>query len=232
MGWFWPQAALDVAPAYWGFAALIAGGLVWLATRTRTSNRDLLVPGAVVIAYLGMLVYTSTTAAFDPIGPRLVAPAYAPFLLLAGSLAWRAWPTLGPGGRTALAVGLAVWLLSALADSGKEVRDRMRLGAGGYASPSWQENGAIRWIREFRPDDVVSNAADAVYLLTELPAERVPTRGTPKADQWPDGRTLNLVMFDDVNRPYALSLDELRTKAEIKLVKKYPGAQVFRVTPK
>ncbi|MFQ3586291.1 MAG: hypothetical protein SNJ74_09865 [Fimbriimonadaceae bacterium] len=232
LGWFWPQIALDVAPVYWGFAASIAVGLVWLATRTKTSNRDLLVPVAVVAAYLGLLVYTSTTAAFDPIGPRLAAPAYAPFVLIAGALVWRAWPNLGRGGRGILAVGLAVWLLPALADSGKEILERMRQGAGGYASSSWQENGAIRWIRESRPDSLVSNAADAVYLLTDISAESVPSRGTPKADHWPGGRTRTLVLFDDVERPYQLSLDELRSKADVQLVKTYPGAQVFRVSPR
>lgn len=232
LGWFWPQAVLNVAPAYWSLAALIGGGLIWLAARTRESERDFVLPGAVVAAYLGLLVYTSTTTAYDPIGPRLVAPAFAPFLVLVCSLAWRAWPTVGSGGRAVLAAGLAVWLLPGLADSVKEVYDRFRLGAGGYATASWQENGAIRWIRDARPENLVSNAADAVYLLTELPVERVPSRGTSQADRWPDGRPRTLVMFDDVKRPYQLSLDELKAKASIELVKEYPGARVFRVVPR
>ena len=193
LGW----AGIDAGePSAAGAAALTAALLAlaigaWraLARLPRAEASALARAAAVPLGFAA--VYALALAAVLPradieLPPRYLAPMYPPLLVAAaigvGALLRRASerpPSVRlalPGGRglaasraaLILSACLALWLAQWIAPAAGDVREWREHGAG-YASPEWAGSGAVRYLRERRPDaQIWSNEARALYLLADI----------------------------------------------------------------
>jgi hypothetical protein len=161
-------------PAAWRVAlvaaVVVAAAAALPGAERRRLARTLAGPAPLFVAcYVAALVLSVSVTAVDAIGPRLLAPAFV--FLVPGSFVLvdavlRAFPR-----RRLLRLLVVVWLLYPAARVAVDVGDRHALGAGGYARDAWHRADVVQWLRGRAPDPpVVSNAPEALYLLTGIAA--------------------------------------------------------------
>ena len=198
--------------------------------------------------YLGAMVLASVRFAHDPLGDRLLSPAYLPLALMLLA----AMNAIGGSGAGADAerrhrfirrAGVGLWLAYQIAFvSIRVVGAQIRDGAG-YASPAWKESPTIRYVQttgdEFAGTSVYSNGADVLYWIAGLRAAFVPrtsmynssedvTSPTSLVGEWPPSNG-KLVWFDALPRPYLFDLQDLEITAVLDRGSKFEDGAVFDV---
>ncbi len=164
-----------------------------------------------VLAYIGFLIVSSTTTAFDKIGNRLLSPVLVPLtLLLFVFFAMILKPIEKAKKYLPYLFGLAAAVLlgTQLFSSWAVVSRHLGEGSG-FSGEAWQDSGIIQYLNEnsdLGKDCVIySNGPDAIYLFSGLKVEELPSRGTggdmivelsSLAGNWPPGDRGCLVWFD------------------------------------
>lgn len=116
-------------------------------------------------------------------------------------------------------------------------------GVEGFSDKAWRESEAIAWVRALPADvRVYSNGADAIYILTERPAERIPVRVRPMSgfvntglprqlalmeEQLQAGRAVLVYFHTITHRWYLPSETELQTAVPLRLVRETTDAAVY-----
>lgn len=177
-------------------ASLLAltGALLVRARRTvRGETETTFLHGLSLLASLHIVVYTvlllanwTLVDASTPINDRILSPIYLSLLLLIGAgfallVRSRSRPLRW------LSLPLALILVLVAIDDTIDVARRIHAGGLGYASSSWKTSPTIQAITELPPDPILTDQADAVYLLTGRPAFIIfartnPVTGQPRPD--------------------------------------------------
>jgi hypothetical protein len=202
----WLQAGSVVDPRlgyvllFGSFTLLVLGGVA----RSRSSDKTNDIRRASLVTlvsctsiYLLFLVMSALVTNLDPIDNRLLAPIFAPSLVLVG-IAIEHVLTLAPrrveGALTIAAVAVALlWLSIAAVVSWRKASHPGSFGQD-YAIPVWTDSAFVRHARDLPPgSNVYSNAADGLYLTLR----REPLYDSPMRTQFrsPDAAHQSLAEF-------------------------------------
>ena len=240
LAWALPERVIGREPLLAAFAVVVlalvvlSGPRLWRLVMERAPA---LAPLALFAAAWGLLlVLTSTLAAYDPIGDRLLSAAYAPIALLALWAVSAIASSSGSGIASRLtrwsSIGLlGAWVLYAGSIVGRDTWKAVREGAGGFNSRVWRTSPTLaaarrRLARATGP--IYSNMPEALYLLAGIRAKLSPVKGgatssiagapvTAYEKVWPAAPAASLVWFHgrragDVHAP-----DTLRAIARVTL---------------
>lgn len=204
-----------------------------------------------VFLYTAALVFSSSIAAFDQIGDRLLSPIYIPLTLclfifledLTGSLR-----KIISRNTThfLLLIFLAVGLISPVWKTLRVAKDHYQDGKG-YHSKIWVKSKTIKYLHyheELRTQcTFYTNAPDALYILADLKAEMSPMErryNSPQKIQdiqdlkgsWPPTQNACLIWFEHAGRPYLFSLAELREAAILQEIEEFRNGAIYTVRRK
>jgi hypothetical protein len=253
--WYLPVWA---TPHRWisaGLGAFVLGlaalGAVARRKRTEDGESDVSIPLFFIVVYVGVLVWTSSIAAYDRIGDRLLAPVFVPATLLLLQLL-RAAPGFFKrrwAGRACVVVVSALvlatlgsWAMTARSNAAY----RAKVGAGGYNMAEWQENRFCESLRSHgipRGHAVYSNAPDAVYFFTNVPTMKSPLKKASTARKWvtdaerpekpwPDKSPAVLVWFQTKYKREQFAPEELESFARMQTVSVFPDGMIYLVQAK
>jgi hypothetical protein len=131
-----------------------------------------------LVIYTCLLISTRNRLAFTLIGHRYLSPLYAPLAVYFIIFGFRAAALLerhrpGLRARFFFLLFFCAWLLHPGLRTVALSLKWHEEGAGGYASPRWQNSETARYLRERPPNGpVFSNDPQAAYLLASVPARR------------------------------------------------------------
>jgi Dolichyl-phosphate-mannose-protein mannosyltransferase len=171
--WLLPETIPAGVRVFVAAVALAALGLLWRRlTVTQAGQALTRVVGLFVLCYLALLLATITFVYTNvPLDARLLVPLLVSAILVG----WRLPDSAAPGTPARRGLLAACWALVILAGvragawvAAAEVEDL------GYASRAWRQSAIVEAVRAL-PGDVliVSNAPDAIYVLTGRRAEFV-----------------------------------------------------------
>jgi hypothetical protein len=177
--WLLPETIPVGVRAFVAAVAVAALGLLWRRLTVTLAGQALTrVVGLFVLCYLALLLATITFVYSNvPLDARLLVPLLVSAILVG----WRLPDAAAPGTPARRGLLAACWTLAILAGvragawvAVAEVEDL------GYASRAWRQSAIVEAVRAL-PGDVliVSNAPDAIYVLTGRRAEFVPLRANP-----------------------------------------------------
>lgn len=207
-----------------------------------------------IIAYVGFLVVSSTTTAYDQIGDRLLSPVFVPITLLLLFLAAKILTSLTErrlsqkGADILLAVAIAVWCLVCLARATQLITNAMSQGQG-YSGESWRNSQTIEYLLQNRVlessecEIIYTNDPDALYILANRTAKTSPMRTMYNSPEivndisnlrgsWPEESNACLIWFDKIDRRYLFTVDELQTIANVQPIIRLEDGAVYSVTRK
>lgn len=237
-----PLAALLLLVAGCGLYRLAVGDL------DPTSRVMLHLMAGFTVSYLGWLLVSAKSVAFDRIGDRLLSPVFVPLVILGVF-------TLDQGRRVTARPGAARWLMTAglagvslgLVFPTHEALRRTRAmaadGAGGYATARWQESPLLQRLRrEPLPGLVYSNRPDALYLLTGTAARLSPQHSyhnnlacrnrtsLPQFERDMEAAgTASLVWFPHATLPFLFRVEELPASLEITPRATFPDGTLYNM---
>jgi len=248
--WFLPK---EVVPLRYGLAigAGLVGFLVWALLRQRLDapkgRAAYALPSfLLIVAYLVMLIVTSTTTAYDQITNRLVAPIWVPLvvvLMVGWDLLTSRWA--GRAGAIvaacALVVAFAPWFLYMKDSTTKAVESYTKRGAGGYNTRSWRESPLIAQLQTAGPPQygrVYTNGPDVLYILTPLDhGVFSPRKGhynsALQVTERPNMKLpARLIWFNGIGRAYLHTVNDLRQYYELTPVQQVSDGAVYVVGEK
>jgi hypothetical protein len=205
-----------------------------------------------VIIYTSSVVFISTTTALDQIGNRFLSPIYVPLTVLALIFLRSIFEPYrqlfhSKMVNVFLIVGVSIWLVSQLWATMSFATDYMKVGGGGYNSKLWRENKTIQHVLQHNQivDEcaVYSNDPYALYILANLRGKFSPeeteynspdvanTISTLKGS-WPKEGMACLIWFNNVERNYLFTIDELHTIANLHQVIRLSDGMIYYATRK
>lgn len=163
-------------------AVLVVAGAATLVRRAPRPGRDALTFGLAAFTGLYVALLLFDRAFIDASGRldrRFLSPLHVVVIVLLAPLLHRAWDTHVRGRRpvvaaAALLLGLqvvqaAAWVGGGLTDDGIDRR--------GYSAAAWSRSAVVDRLRQLGPDvPVLSNGADAVFLLTGRETSSLPAK--------------------------------------------------------
>ena len=206
--WLVPEAATSGVRA--ALATLLLGALAaWTVSWTRrrhtpdsrrdhsrlsdNSQRVPLWPLALLASgYLAFLLGSVATAYTDPIGPRLLSPAFVPGVVVAFAGVDRLLARSAPRDSlvAACAAGIVMWLgAQALATRGEF--NRLRADGAGYTEQRWRSSELLALVRDRGIRPTFTTRTDALYFGTAIRAGCWPTQTPTVCTQ--SGPNLNLL---------------------------------------
>ena len=185
------------------------------------------------VVYIAFILTVSTAVSIDRIHDRLLVPAFVPLALLAGFVLDRliAMSRSDRGRRFGVAFAAAVALFAAshVAVYIPELRYAAQHGHG-YASSEWETSASIAWARRTEDKRLLSNRADALYLL--VPG--VAAEWLPRGDARLPNTVLSMgerrvVWFHGSRYPY--DLRDLASDLGLRKVVEFEDGVVFEAFP-
>ncbi len=209
--------------------------------RTGTAGIQVRNAAAFMVAYFLFLIVSSTTALFDPISDRLLAPIFVPVFFLALLGIEHLAVIIGSRPNRKKLVGWAVvglcllWLVYPFGRIAREFGNWTSNGAGGYNTTTWHDSQLLEWLRNNPLEgNIYSNGPDVMFALAEVPGKMSPRRNKDIRDflrDMPRG-TSHLVWFGRIGRSYLYQPDELARWFEIDRTAALPDGAVFLVKPR
>lgn len=198
------------------------------------------------IIYVGYLIISASTTAFDVIDDRLLSPVYIPIVLVlligtgsAISISWKPFLRMALG--IPLAIIAGVWLTFSLIKALATTDRFLKEGAGGYSIALWHDSQLISYLKQnLISSKIYSNAPDAIYLLTAQPAKWSPSKyaynspGVPTHDLEEftpplPATGVYLAWFNARQAPHLYSVKELETILELKALITTSDGSIFQV---
>jgi len=232
----------------------IAGFLAGLSAREKWSKVTSFLSevGPVVlltVAYVGFLLVSSTNTAYDEIGDRLLSPVFVPITLLLLLIAAKILTSVTNQWMSPkrvhilLAAATVLWLVYPTRAAVSSIVNAMTRGQG-YSSESWRRSQTIEYLRQNRTVisecAIYSNAPDALYILAHLTAKWSPAKTRYNSPEivvdmstlrasWPRESKSCLVWFDNIERKYLYSLDELRRVSNMQPIIRTKDGGIYSV---
>lgn len=248
--------------------ALMAIGLVRWYRRVAHDVAARAIVAVLALFFVGhslLLCWSSWRIAFEPINVRYIVATFpAAVILVAVALqevtagAVDRWPTkrltaaqrsssttsgvTGESPSSLAPVALTLFALFVLLQAlrvGALGYDKLRDGAGGYATTAWIESPMVQYLRRAPiAGAAITNGPDVVFLVT---GERVPW--SPRAESTEemsalqrrirDSGSVELIWFDALEwRSYLRDLAEVLAQGEPEVINQEPDGAIYRLTPK
>lgn len=247
-----PAAAI-AASAIIGVAVVMGGRRVLSRLRDGTlAWRDHPWLPALTFAsiYTTFLIVTSTTTAYDQINDRLLAPVYAPVVLLVLWLAQRATSLLRAHlSRSTFTMVALIWtwvlLIGPMHQLAPEAKGWLKRGRGGYGTVRWHDSKLMSYLaQDGLPDagrPVYSNKPDAVYILLGREIQRSPQKLkihnsaevacelSNLSRQHAELEGAYLVWFNCRKSPAMFSREELASAFALDEIRTFPDGEVYLV---
>lgn len=242
--WGRPDYDLSVFVSVLPFVAVVGFALVWAWSSSRSrgvretlsclnlSDPFVRVLGVYAVVYIAFILIVSTAVRIDRIHDRLLVPAFVPLALIAGFVVERliAMSRSDRGRRFGVAFAAAVVLYAAshVAVYIPELRYAAQHGHG-YASSKWQTSASIAWARRAEDKRLLSNRADALYLLVPgVAAEWLPRGDARLPDTLSSIDERRVVWFHGSRYPYDLS--DLASNLGLQEVAEFDDGVIFEAS--
>ena len=197
--------------------------------------------GLFVIIY-AVFVVISATNTYVSVDSRMISPIYVPLTLLLLILAQAFMePYREYLSKTILNsilfIGIAIWLVYPIRNNILIAQNLTQNGKG-YSSKAWIENKTIQYIQHRRLASectVYTNGPDAVSLLANFTVKWSPGRTMKNSSfksSWPEESNACLVWFNDIERNYLSTPDELMLIANFKQVIQLDDGTIYFVSRK
>jgi hypothetical protein len=200
-----------------------------------------------VLLYSGLIIVSSTTTAYDTIADRLLSPIIIPTLFIVFVIMDRAIILLKKYFHHRLIfslyiVGLLLLINYQVKNTIHIIEGHIAYGGWGYSSKSWRESETIKFLNKhpklMQNKTVFSNEPEAVYILTNIKSQRSPAKtfynstqqfdsNSLNADQWATKKNKWLVWFDNADRSFLYSIDELLSQYQMTEVSHFVDGKLF-----
>lgn len=229
-----------------GFLAGLSARGNW--SKIRTALLDISPFLLVIIAYVGFLVVSSTTTAYDPIDNRLLSPVFVPITLLLLFIASKipisltAQPLYQKRANVLAVAIIAVWLVYPARITMSLILHTVHHGLG-FSSEFWRKSQTIEYLLQNRTVEskcgvIYTNAPEALYILADLTAKMSPLRTMYNSPEivndisslrgsWPEESNSYLVWFDKIDRQHLFTVDELQTIANLQQIVRFEDGAVY-----
>jgi Dolichyl-phosphate-mannose-protein mannosyltransferase len=217
--------------------------LIFIVTIVLTFNRDKTKYGLeYVIAVTGVIycifmLVSSRFTRYEQFTSRLLSPMFIPLLWSAswwipGFISRRSYGLKSLFGLTALFASALFLDIQLQADY--EYYDGIKdAGVPGYREDPFTDSDIVRYVEKtktrFDPRfQIYSNAGDAVYFISGLPAHQLPISAFPKQVQrYYAAKNNYLVWFRDLDNPDMPALDSILKNKNMLLLKQLPDGAVY-----
>lgn len=182
------------------------------------------------LLYSVFMVLSATISRYEEINSRLLSPLYIPLVFsLAFPLGWLsrriAW-------RVAAVAVLVVVLSSQVLADYQWYADVAEGGIGGYTEDDWDDSPLVKFLEgpsPFLPGyTLYSNSPEGVYFFGGYSCQLLPQKAFPgPIAQYYTGSRQYLVWFDDGTNDAILSLQDVLTHKQMKLVRQFTDGAVY-----
>ena len=132
------------------------------------------------------------------------------------------------------ALCFSAWFLNGELRADYEYYDGVKdAGVPGYREDPFVQSEIVRFVMQNKSGfdnkfPIYSNAGEAVYFITGLPAHQLPYSAFPKRVQrYYQGKNSYLVWFNDLENPEMPLLDSIRANKKLILLKQVPDGAVY-----
>ena len=217
---------------------LVFAGTLFICYRREKKAYSLVyVMAATALTYALFMLATSMFTRYEQFTNRLLSPLFIPLLCclswwIPGFLARRAyryrliW--------TGILLLTVAWFINIQWASDYEFYDGVKdAGVPGYQEDPFVQSPIVQFVRQYKSTfdpglPIYSNAGDAVYFVTGLPARQLPFEAFPaKVQQYYVTKNSYLVWFKDLDNPEMPSLQTIQQNKNLELVKSLADGAVF-----
>jgi len=258
LSWYIPKrihehrSLLVLLSAMAGFLAGLSTRGNWSRSRLRTLLSEVGPSLLLIVVYVGFLVVSSTTTAYDVISFRLLSPVFVPTTLLLLLLAHRIVVSLTgqwlhpKHASVLLAVALAAWLVYTAKATAPVIKYATSQGWG-YSSRTWRDSQTIKYLLEHQTLAsecmLYTNDPEALYVLANLAGKLSPQKSMYNSPEivtdisdlrgtWPEETNSCLVWFDRTHRDFLFTVGELQVIARMQQITSLEDGTVHSVTRK
>ncbi|MDP4129345.1 MAG: hypothetical protein Q8939_04220 [Bacteroidota bacterium] len=220
--------------------AIFILAMLWCYFRRKTERRYEYILAATGLFYCLFMLISASLSRYEQFTSRLLSPMYIPLL-------WSTsfWIPSFVSGKvkpvkllyTGLALAVAAFFLNIELSEAYETYDGVKdAGIPGYFEDPFPQSEIVQFLEQYKPEfkpgyRIYSNAGDAVYLFTGLPARLLPQWVFPdEIRKYYQEKNNYLVWFNDVDNPDMLNEQTVIRNKGMILIKKLQDGAVF-VTP-
>jgi hypothetical protein len=203
-----------------------------------------------ILFYSAIIIISSTTTAYDHIANRLLAPVYVPILIILLYMCDKIIERLSKYFdrnliTTIFAAGLLTWMIIyPVWKTIYIINNYIELSGFGYNNNNWNNKGTIKYLinNKILRDNYTfySNAPEAVYILTSIETQWSPAKtlyNSPQLintnpglnDIWKDNNKVCLVWFNQIDRHFLYSVDELQKFTNMKKVAQFEDGAIYTI---
>jgi len=187
--------------------------------------------------YCIFMLLTAKLTRYETFTNRLLSPLFIP--LLWSSTSWIPDCISRVSNRLQWMAGLSAlcfsaWFLNGELRADYEYYDGVKdAGVPGYREDPFVQSEIVRFVMQNKSGfdnkfPIYSNAGEAVYFITGLPAHQLPYSAFPKRVQrYYQGKNSYLVWFNDLENPEMPLLDSIRANKKLILLKQVPDGAVY-----
>ena len=202
-----------------------------------------------IIIYTAFLLWSATRVAYDQINFRLLSPLFIPLTLMLLVLSKSIFESMqvyisSNIMKYIVISGLVVWIGFLLV---VEISAATSIGANGegYSNNFWRESETIHFVKNqpLQHDcyEIESNAPDVLYFLANIKSEMSPLNTAYNSTEvlnsldglreiWPRSDNTCLIWFDEIDRKYLFTVDELQSIAIIADIKQFDDGAIYSIT--
>ncbi len=205
-----------------------------------------------VLFYVGIIVISSTTTAYDHIDNRLLSPIYVPatFILFFGSDKILTWlqKKFSPKLITVLFAAAIVMLMTfPVRNTIYIVNDYIEQSGWEYNSKPWRDSETIQYLIKHRSLETgftfYSNAPEAVYILANIETMWSPAKTMYNSPQllsansklnsnWQGDGKVCLVWFNKIDRDFLFTINELQKNTKMAEIAHFQDGEIYTFTEK
>ncbi len=202
--------------------------------------------------YLGIIVISSTTTAYDKIANRLLSPVFVPsifiiFFILDDILKWLSNRFHQRFISIVFLIGIIAWMAYPAVQTIYNIEYYIKQSGWEYNSKSWKDNSVIRYLNN-HPQlksgySFYSNVPEAVYILTNKETEWSPAKTLYNSNQllntnqaaknmWQGKNKAYLIWFNNIDRDFLFTIAELQKNTDLVKVVQLKDGEIYTITKK
>jgi hypothetical protein len=202
--------------------------------------------------YLGIIVISSTTIAFDKIANRLLSPVFVPsifimFFILDNILKWLSKRFRQRLISILFLIGIIAWMTYPVMLTIYNIHYYIEQSGWEFGSKAWKDNSIIRYLNNHPQLEsgysFYSNVPEAIYILTNKETKWSPSKTLYNSHQllntnqdiknvWQDKNQARLVWFNNMGRNFLFTIVELQKSANIVKVVQTKDGKIYTITRK
>ena len=224
----------------------IKGRWQWLRSNLKRNNliySFAISCGIFIVLYLGFVIISAINTYVSVFESRIWAPIFLPLtflvILFARELSQQFRKYFSVRIVNSIVIsGIALWLVYPMVTTMSYAANLVASGDG-ISGAAWMQSATARYIRQ-NPAmcTFYSNGPDVIYILAEVDAKWVPSRGGNINDisslkgLWPKDSKACLVWFDNIDRTSLFTPNELLSITSLEQVIKFDDGVIYLITRK